>query len=75
MEKTKDFNSNMTNSTFGIRKGLQKPKPLKTTTNYLNNQPKSPKSADGGTARQANNPFMQGSFSTFQNLPEGKLEY
>ena len=75
MEETDFCSSSRPNSTLGIRTRLQKPKPLKTATaSYLNNQSKSPKSANGGNAIQANNTFIQGSSAAFQNLPEGKLK-
>ena len=75
MENAKYFKSGIkTNSTLGIKTGLQKPKPIKTSTaHYLSNKPKSPNPVNGEIVVQENNPFIQGSCVGFQNMPKGKL--
>ena len=76
MENVKYFKSGVkTNSTLGIKTGLQKPKPLKTSTaDYLSNNLKSPNSVNGEIVIQENNPFIQGSYVGYQNIPKGKLD-
>ena len=75
MENAKYFKSGIkTNSTLGIKTGLQKPKPLKTSTaDHFSNKLKSPNPVNGEIVIQENNPFIHGSCVEFQNMPKGKL--
>jgi len=73
MERPGNYSAFRGNSKLGIKTGLQRPKPLKSSTeSRLNFQSNLVTSENKGSLQNDNNPFCKGSSVSSQNLPEAE---
>ena len=73
MDRQENYNAFKGNPKLGIKTGLQRPKPLKASTeNRLNFQSKPDISGNNGSSQNDNSPYGTGPSASSQNIPEGK---